>query len=144
MKPVHGVIPVAIAALLLVGCASRTGPSWTPPLSTNQPGAPAAPASPAASTDPYASVLPVLTPKADLKPVPAGEVNTAYAPYVPAAATRTEQAIVEVHFDVVEGVQAIDPNGTQYTTWGYRLHGDNTVTTGTPGPIIRLRVGDVL
>jgi nitrite reductase (NO-forming) len=76
--------------------------------------------------------------------VPAGEVNTAYAPNVPPAATRTEQAIVEVHFDVVEGVKAIGPNGLEYTTWGYRLHGDSTVTTGTPGPIIRARVGDVL
>ena len=70
-------------------------------------------------------MLPSLTPKADLKAVPAGEVNTAYAPNVPPAATRHDQAIVEVHFDVVEGVKAIDPNGTQYTTWGYRLHGDD-------------------
>ena len=45
---------------------------------------------------------------------------------------------------VVEGVQAIDPNGTTYTTWGYRMHGDDQVTTGTPGPIIRARVGDIL
>ncbi len=63
---------------------------------------------------------------------------------MPAAANRNTQAIVDVHFDVVEGVQAIDPNGTQYTTWGYRLHGDESVTTGTPGPIIRARVGDIL
>jgi nitrite reductase (NO-forming) len=89
-------------------------------------------------------VLPELTPKADLGPVPAGEVNVAYAPNVPSAATRSEQAVVDVHFDVVEGVQAIDPNGTQYATWGYRLHGDDKVITGTPGPIIRARVGDVL
>jgi nitrite reductase (NO-forming) len=88
--------------------------------------------------------LPVLTPKANLTAVPSGETNVAYAPNVPPAATRTEQAIVDVHFDVVEGAQAIDPNGTQYTTWGYRIHGDSAVTTGTPGPIIRARVGDIL
>jgi nitrite reductase (NO-forming) len=150
MKPVHGLIPLAIAGLLLAGCAAHSGPSWTPPASTYQPGTSAAPANPGASgaaqgaSDPFASVLPPLTPKADLGPVPAGEVNTAYAPNVPPAATRTDEAIVAVHFDVVEGVKAIDPNGTEYTTWGYRLHGDNTVTTGTPGPIIRARVGDIL
>ena len=49
---------------------------------------------------------------------PAGEVNAAYAPNVPPAATRTQQAIVEVHFDVVEGVKAIDPIGTQYDDMG--------------------------
>ena len=68
----------------------------------------------------------------------------AYAPNVPPATTRTSQAIVEVEFDIVEGIQAIGPNNLDYETWGYRLHGDTTVFTGTPGPIIRARVGDVL
>jgi nitrite reductase (NO-forming) len=89
-------------------------------------------------------VVPTLTPKVQLGPVPSGETNVAYAPDVPPASTRMEQSIVDVHFDVVEGAQAIDPNGTQYTTWGYRLHGESTVTTGTPGPMIRARVGDIL
>jgi hypothetical protein len=149
--------------LLLYGCAATGGPRWTyQPGSSSTPtaastaaaGLPSArptsspiaqasgaPAAPGTSGD---SVLPVLTPKADLKPVPAGETNVAYAPNVPPAATRDYQAIVDVHFDVVEGAKAIDPKGTQYTTWGYRLHSDTTVTTGTPGPIIRARVGDVL
>ena len=35
-------------------------------------------------------------------------------------------------------------NGVQYRTWGYRLPGDDQVISGTPGPIIRARVGDVL
>jgi nitrite reductase (NO-forming) len=151
MKTRLGVTCIAVVAMLLAGCASRQGPAWTAPASpvgasgsaspTGAPTASSQPSSPAALD---ASVLPPLTPKADLQPVPAGEVNTSYAPDVPPAATRDHQAIVEVHFDVVEGVQAIDPNGTQYTTWGYRLHGDTTVTTGTPGPMIRARVGDIL
>lgn len=101
-------------------------------------------ASPAAPAVAAGSVIPELTPKADLAPVPDDEVNVALAPEVPPPSGRTEQAIVEVHFDVVEGLQAIDLNtGLQYETWGYRINGDD-VTTGTPGPMIRARVGDVL
>ena len=142
---------VAVACLLLIGCARAVAP-WTP--APPEPGASASPTPVASAATPAASpgatpapmtdnVLPALTPKAELQPVPAGEVNVAYAPNVPPATTRTQQAIVEVHFDVVEGVQAIDPNGTEYETWGYRLHGDDSVTSGTPGPIIRARVGDI-
>ena len=150
MKPLGRVLlttaALLVIAALMIGCTARQRPAR----STNpavQPGASAAvattpaPSAPATQSD---DVLPSLTPKADLKPVPQGEVNTAYAPNVPAAATRAYQAIVDVHFDVVEGVKAIDPNGTEYTTWGYRLHDDSQVTTGTPGPIIRARVGDIL
>ncbi len=142
------------SALVLVGCASGARNAWThAPTQGDNPAtvAPNTPvsasatpgagfASPAAAAD----VLPSLTPKANLSPVPAGEVNVAVAPNVPAPATRTEQAIVDVAFDIVEGTQAIDANGTQYETWGYRIHGDDAVLTGTPGPIIRARVGDVL
>ena len=143
MKATWRTLIIVAAVLFLVGCTARHQPGWTPPSSAG----PSAGASsgPGASALPDAdSVIPALTPKADLGAVPVGEVNVAYAPDVPPAATRDEQAIVDVHFDVVEGVKAIDPNGTAYTTWGYRLHGDTTVTTGTPGPIIRARVGDVL
>lgn len=71
-------------------------------------------------------------------------MNVAVAPEVPAPSGRTTQAIVEVSFDVVEGIQEIDPaTGVEYETWGYRISGTDTVT-GTPGPIIRARVGDVL
>jgi nitrite reductase (NO-forming) len=147
---------LVVSLILLIGCATAAGPAWSygpvGAVSSNPPGASSAPAAASATAGPSqpvdppadASVLPSLTPKAQLAPVPAGEVNVAYAPKVPAVATRTTQAIVSVHFDVIEGVQAIDPNGKQYTTWGYRLNGDNQVTTGTPGPMIRARVGDVL
>ncbi len=93
-----------------------------------------------------AAVLPELTPKAELPPVPASEVNVSYAPNVPAPSGRTSQAIIDVHFEVVENVVEIDPaTGVEYDTWGYRLVGDGTdVSIGAPGPMIRGRVGDVL
>ncbi len=146
LRPLSLLVVVALAA----ACTTGTRPAWTyapaspseAPSSAQSSGQPTA--APTTAPQDSSDDLPVLTPKADLAPVPAGEVNVAYAPNVPAAATRTNQAIVDVHFDVVEGVQAIDPNGVEYTTWGYRLHGDSAVTTGTPGPIIRARVGDVL
>jgi nitrite reductase (NO-forming) len=154
MKSVGRAVVMCLAVVALMGCASNRAPGWTvapSAKSSSQPGvglsgsasgAPASTSTPSGVTDD--NVIPALTPKSQLKPTPAGEVNTSYAPNVPPAATRDYQAIIDVHFDVVEGVKAIDPNGTEYATWGYRLHGDDTVTTGTPGPMIRLRVGDVL
>ena len=94
---------------------------------------------------PIDEVIPVLVPKAELALAPESEVNVAYAPNVPPPSGRTEPAIVEVAFEVVEGVANIDPtNSVQYRTWGYRVPGDDEVMSGTPGPIIRARVGDVL
>lgn len=92
------------------------------------------------------SVIPDLTPKGQLEPAPAGEINVAVAPNMPPAADRTSQAIVDVTFEVVENVAVIDPaNGVEFETWGYRLaDGPDGVITGTPGPVIRARVGDVL
>jgi nitrite reductase (NO-forming) len=90
------------------------------------------------------SVIPQFVPKAQLAPAPAGEVNVAYAPNVPPASGRTTPAIVEVHFEVVENVTTIDPDtGVEYETWGYKIDGDDSVVVGTPGPMIRARVGDV-
>lgn len=91
------------------------------------------------------SVLPTFIPKTELPAVPAGEVNVSYAPDVPSTSGRTGPAIVDVHFEIVENVVAIDPEtGVEYETWGYRLDGDSQVAIGTPGPMIRARVGDVL
>lgn len=89
-------------------------------------------------------VIPQLTPKSQL-PI-AQEVNVSVAPHVPPASGRTHQAIVEVHFEVVEGVSVIDPtSGLETETWGYRLlDGPEGVVSGTPGPMIRARVGDIL
>jgi nitrite reductase (NO-forming) len=91
------------------------------------------------------SVVPDIVPKAELQPTPDSEINVSYAPEVPAPSGRTEPAIVEVAFEVVENVTAIDPaTGVEYETWGYRLPGDEGAVSGTPGPMIRARVGDVL
>lgn len=94
---------------------------------------------------PSDSVLPTLVPKADMPLAPDNEVNTTYAPNVPPASGRTGPAVVEVHFEVVENVAAIDPGtGIEYETWGYRIAGNSEAAIGTPGPMIRARVGDVL
>jgi nitrite reductase (NO-forming) len=91
------------------------------------------------------SVIPELVPKAELPAAPESEVNTAYAPDVPPPSGRTAPAFIEVEFEIVENVNAIDPaSGAQYETWGYRLVGDDEVLTTTPGPMIRARVGDVI
>jgi nitrite reductase (NO-forming) len=76
----------------------------------------------------------------------ASEVNVAVAPNMPPPIQRRQQAIVEVHFEVVEGVHLIDPaTGVETETWGYRLlDGPDGIVAGTPGPVIRARVGDVL
>lgn len=98
----------------------------------------------AAAADEHASVIPDLVPKADLPLAPPDEINVSVAPEVPPAATRTDPAIVEVEFEVVENVSVIDPaRGIEYETWGYRIPGDETVS-GTPGPMIRARAGDLL
>ena len=100
---------------------------------------------PAVAASTRDEVIPDLVPKAELPLAPASEVNVAYAPNVPPPSGRTEPAIVEVAFEVVEGVANIDPvNSVQYRAWGYRMPGDDEVISGTPGPIIRARVGDVL
>jgi nitrite reductase (NO-forming) len=94
-----------------------------------------------------ADVIPDLVPKADLPLAPASEVNVATAPNMPPASGRTTPAIVEVSFEVVEGVNVIDPeSGVEAETWGYKIldGGDAGVVNGTPGPVIRARVGDVL
>jgi len=91
-------------------------------------------------------VLPALTPKDQLSPVPADEVNVAIAPDMPPPSGRTAQAIVEIEFEVVEGISTINPaTGVETETWGYRLlSGPDGIVVGTPGPVIRARVGDVL
>lgn len=92
----------------------------------------------------FGSVIPDMVPKSQL--AVATDVATAYAPNVPPRSLRAEPAIVEVEFDIVEELATIDPDaGVQFETWGYRLRGDDrTVAAGTPGPMIRARVGDVL
>ena len=90
------------------------------------------------------TITPFLSQKASLELAPADEVHVANAPDMPPPITRIDQRIVEVHFDVVENVATIDPqSGVEFETWGYKIAGDDTPVIGTPGPVIRARVGDV-
>ena len=74
---------------------------------------------------------------------PTREVHTSYAPEVPPAIDRTDQRIFAVDLQVLEGDCPLDPeNDVSTLMWGYRVAGDD-VTCGTPGPILRGRVGDV-
>ena len=86
-------------------------------------------------------------PKDQLPMAPDSEVNVATAPAMPPPSGRTTPAIVDVSFEITEGVSTIDPDSGMTTeTWGYKVLGepDAGVVVGTPGPVIRARVGDVL
>ena len=91
------------------------------------------------------SILPDLTPVADLQTAPADEVHLAYAPDVPPPISRSEQRFYEVRLEVLENVCTIDPaKGVDIDMWGYRVEGDDEVVCGSPGPILRGRVGDMV
>lgn len=92
------------------------------------------------------SVIPDLVSKDNLPPAPDDEVNVAVAPEMPPPIERSEPAFVDVEFEVVENLSTIDPDkGTEHQTWGYRIvDGPDTTVVGTPGPVIRTRVGDML
>lgn len=102
---------------------------------------------PVAEPEQGADVLPSLVAKSELPATSTDEVNVAVAPQMPPPIARTTPALVEVSFEVVENVSAIDPaRGVEHETWGYRLVDAPTdgLVVGTPGPVIRARVGDVL
>lgn len=83
-----------------------------------------------------------LTPKSEL------EVSTnshvAYAPEVPPSSSHTNQKFFEVKLEVLENVCTIDDeNNLKHDTWGYRVEGDDEIFCGSPGPVLRGRVGDM-
>ncbi len=89
------------------------------------------------------SVIPELTPIADLQNAPADEQHVFYAPSAGEPITRDYQAKYEVRLEVLENVCEIDAeNGIKIDMWGYRIEGDEEVVCGTPAPILRGRVGD--
>jgi len=68
-----------------------------------------------------------------------------YAPAVAPPITRADQRIYDVHIESIEGVCPIDEeNGIITEMWGFRIAGDDEVVCGSPGPILRGRVGDVV
>lgn len=158
MIAIGGVVMAAIAAAIGIGAVmitpdeadtvavenGATGGETGEAPSTGQAAATAAATGVFAGA--FDDVVGEFVPKDQLSVVPESEINVSYAPETPPASGRTEPGIIEVHFEVVENVVDIDPAaGVEYETWGYRLVGDGPdVHIGTPGPMIRGRVGDVM
>ncbi|MDX1467936.1 MAG: c-type cytochrome [Acidimicrobiia bacterium] len=91
------------------------------------------------------SVRPQLTPVADLSAAPSGEAHVSMAPDVVPPIERSEQAVWDVHLESIEGACPLDPaNGITTEMWGFRIMGENEVICGSPGPVLRGRVGDVV
>lgn len=89
-------------------------------------------------------ITPVLTPKSELPAADPDEVHVSYAPEVPPAADREDQRVFDVNIEVLEGVCPLDPeNGVDFEMWGYRVAGDSDIQCGSPGPVLRGRVGDL-
>jgi nitrite reductase (NO-forming) len=91
------------------------------------------------------SVRPDLVPVAQLVSAPADERHVSIAPEVAPAIARADQRTWEVHIESIEGVCPLDPaNGITTEMWGFRIAGETEVTCGSPGPVLRGRVGDVV
>ena len=149
--PFASVAALAVVALLVGACGptSGRGPTWTfgPGASPTSTGVPSATGSPAptapTAVDSSVSVIPDLTPVADLREAPAGEVHVVYAPSAGDPIARDYQARYEVRLEVLENVCVIDAaNGVKVDMWGYRIDGDEEVLCGAPAPVLRGRVGD--
>ncbi len=91
------------------------------------------------------NIRPDLTPVAQLRGAPDSEEHLSYAPDVPAPIDRDDQAIYAVHIESIEGVCPLDPAKGIFTEmWGFRVAGDDEIVCGSPGPILRGRVGDMV
>lgn len=94
---------------------------------------------------PTDSIRPGLTPVDRLELALDEEEHVAYAPDVPPPANRSDQRTYEVHLESIEGVCPLDPgNDVSTEMWGFRVAGDDEVVCGSPGPVLRGRVGDVV
>jgi nitrite reductase (NO-forming) len=91
------------------------------------------------------SIRPALVPVSRLAPAPTFERHAAYAPTVPQTIARSDQRIIDIHLEAIEGMCPLDPSGGVATEkWGFRIAGDTDVVCGSPGPVLRGRVGDVV
>lgn len=91
------------------------------------------------------SIRPELTPLSEMPAASGDEEHMSYAPAVPTPVSRTDQRIFDVSIESIEGVCPLDPaNGVSTEMWGFRIAGQEEVTCGSPGPIVRGRVGDVV
>ena len=90
------------------------------------------------------SVRPELTPVADLDAAPSDEQHVSIAPDVAPPMNRSDQRVWDIHIESIEGVCPLDPaNGITTDMWGFRIAGEEDITCGSPGPVLRGRVGDV-
>lgn len=130
---------VLIALALIAGACSSADTEAAVPVSGNQVGSGVALAANVSD-----SITPELVPKLELEAADPGEQHVAYAPDVPAPISRVDQRVFDVRLEVLEGVCPLDPaNDVTFEMWGYRLEGDDKVVCGSPGPVIRGRVGDL-
>jgi nitrite reductase (NO-forming) len=135
------ILTVGVLALTAASCTSVDNGSSSEPVgrvdgSTGRAGI---------ATGAEAPAIPDLDPIADLATADLDEVHLSYAPEVPPPIDRTDQRTFEVHLEVVETICPLDPaSGTSTETWGYRRAGDDHVQCGSPGPVIRGRVGDLV
>lgn len=91
------------------------------------------------------SIRPELTPMAQMAEAPSGEEHLSIAPNVPPTIDRSDQRSWDIHIESIEGVCPLDPDkGVSTEMWGFRIAGEEDVTCGTPGPVVRGRVGDVV
>ncbi len=91
------------------------------------------------------SIRPELTPIADLLPAPDDEEHVTMPPTVPLPIARSDQRTFEVALESMEGICSLDPaNEISTEMWGFRIAGQEDVLCGSPGPVIRGRVGDVV
>jgi nitrite reductase (NO-forming) len=140
-----------VAAAGLAGCADD-GPHTASPAAAPDGGAGADATGAAvvetsmspAFSDRSDSIIPDFVRIADLAPADPAEERMSYVPNVPARAQRSDQRIVEFGIDVIEGNCMIDPaNEVSTRMWGFRIAGDTDTTCGSPGPVLRARVGDL-
>lgn len=127
------------------GTAGAPGTAATPGVGPLAPGTAAAETVAVVTFDDRAeSIVPELAPLADISAEDSSQVVMTYVPEVPPAAQRSDQRIVEFGIDVIEGECPIDPaNGVSTMMWGFRIAGDTATTCGSPGPVLRARVGDL-
>jgi nitrite reductase (NO-forming) len=89
------------------------------------------------------SIHPTLTPVAEMPAAPAGEMHLAIAPNVPPPINRAEQCTWIIQLESIEGIAPLDTeNKISTEMWGFREAGRDDILVGSPGPVIRGRVGD--
>jgi len=88
-------------------------------------------------------IRPAFTSVAELAVAPEEEQHVSIAPDVAPPISRSDQRTWGVHLESIEGICPLDPpNGIYTDMWGFRVVGETDVLCGSPGPVLRGRVGD--